>query len=331
MKPRYRHAAWLGFCLLSGLAAWAAGRADRPQPAPTRPAGPVRSVMMKPPDPAWLAAAAPDFSWPAADLPLIEEALRNPLRASPAVYAQIMGLPEDSAPLLRGWILKLRGRPGRADLISVLMTRLTAISPQESLEFALTLPPADASAALVAGLPAWTRTAPTAALSWCMAKYWDGQISTAATTCISSIAWQWGRQDLPGAFTFIKGLEAMIGGRANGAVRELCTGIGGLALQEHRRQSVLEQGFEFAATRTEHREVFEAALLSPLSQEKPASLAAWLDSQPARTVPDAVIHAMLTNWSAADPGAALRWIQITARPVPDDLKAKIESSARRGM
>jgi len=209
----------------------------------------------------------------------------------------------------------------------VLMTRWAAISPLEALEFALTLPSADAVIGLVAGLPGWTRNNPPAALSWVMAKYREGQIPTGVFDAIPSIAWQWGRQDLPGVFTFLQGMEAMVGGRSNGAMREFCSGIGGLALRDDMRDAVFEQSFNFAGRRGELHEIYETAFLAPLGREKPAALAAWLDTQPDRAVPAGVIGDMLEHWSVRDGEAARQWAGTTTRPVPDKIKAKIKAAA----
>ncbi|MES2708710.1 MAG: hypothetical protein V4726_19095 [Verrucomicrobiota bacterium] len=335
MKTPRRLTGFLAFCLLSALAAAAAGRASRsrgefkPQISAAPPK--VRPVD-RPLDPAWAAAAAAaqEFVWPAGESALLEQAISNPRQAPQAVYAQIMGLPEDSAPMLREAILKLRGKPDREELMSVLMTRWAAISPFEALEFALTLPPADAIIGLVAGLPGWTRDNPAAALSWAMAKYREGQIPTGVFDAIPSIAWQWGRQDLPGVFTFLQGMEAMVGGRSNGAMREFCSGVGGLALREEMRDAVFEQSFDFAARRGELHGIYETAFLTPLAREKPATLAAWLDGQPDRTVPAGVIGDMLEHWSVRDEVTARQWAKTTSRPIPDPIRAKLEAAAPAG-
>lgn len=329
MKTPRRLTGFLAFCLLSALAAGAAGRASRSsgEPKPSLSGAAAKVSVERPPDPAWAAAAAREFVWPAGDSALIEQAVNNPRLASQELYARILGLPEDSGPVLREWLLKLRGKPGHEELMSVLMARWTAISPLEALEFALTLPPADAVIGLVAGLPGWTRDNPPAALSWVMAKYREGQIPTGVFDAIPSIAWQWGRQDLPGVFTFLQGMEAMVGGRSNGAMREFASGLGGLALREEMRDAVLEQSFTFAARRGEFRELFETAFLTPLGREKPAALAAWLDGYPDREVPVGVTGDMLEHWSVRDAGAARQWAKTTSRAIPDSIRHKFEEPA----
>lgn len=321
--------AFLVFCLVSGLAAWAAGRACRPLP-PTPgsiAAKPVPVATERPAHPAWLAAAAAEFQWPIADRSLIDQAVTNPRHTSQAVLEQILGLPDDSGLFLRESILKLRGKFQREQLLSVLMVRWAAISPAEALTFALTLPPQDAITALAAGLPVWTSSNAPAALAWSLGQYRNGMIPTGILQALPSIAWQWGKQDLPALIGFMQGLEGIVGGKAPGPLRALASGIGGLAMQDDRRDAVLSQALGFAATRGELSELYAGAVLDTLAQVKPASFAGWLDNHPDIAVPKNSFSLMLDRWSSRDPAAALQWVRSTPRLLPEDVRAEFESAA----
>jgi hypothetical protein len=220
-----------------------------------------------------------------------------------------MGMTDDDTKGLGNFITSLRGKPGRAPLIAAAMARWVKTSPVEAMNFCLTMPPADAAEALIAGMPAWTRADQPAALTWCMARYAEGTLPLKIVSAVPQIAYQWARGDLAGALSLIKGLELMAGGPSPRPLSLFRKGIGGLALLEDHREAALNGIRDFMAgtpgVEPQHWQHF----LEPITNQDPAAVAEWLDRReaPSAVSMEVALRPLLANWLFMDPPAALNW------------------------
>jgi hypothetical protein len=208
---------------------------------------------------------------------------------------------------LREFITSLRGQPGRGPLLAAAIARWTAVAPAEAMDFCLTLPPADALEGLKAGLPIWTRMDQQAALAWAMSHYQAGTLPGGVVRAVPSIFYQWARQDMPGAFNLMGGMETLMG--RGGPQPLFRQGIGAVALLDDQRESALNSIRDFMLRNADIDPGHWKDYLQLIAAQQPALAAEWLERQ--TTLPPEHLKVatefVVGQWARSDPTGALTW------------------------